>query len=190
MRSLAAAVVLSLMLLAPAAAPSVEGRSGPPPEAQLVTFPGPDGATELRGFLYLPPGKGLFPAVLWNHGSEKLPGWQPDLARFYNAQGFVFFIPHRRGQGRSPGPYIMDRVSAQRRPRLSRLRRQRPGRTRRLRHQTRGDRDLGTGRARLLQEGARRPGRADERRPLTSTLRSKTCPADSHLPCVQADSGG
>jgi dienelactone hydrolase len=50
--------------------------------------------------------------VLWNHGSEKLPGWQPDLARFYNAQGFVFFIPHRRGQGRSPGPYIMDRVNA------------------------------------------------------------------------------
>jgi dienelactone hydrolase len=112
MRTLAAAVVPSLILLAPAAAISVEGRSGPPPEAQLVTFPGPDGATELRGFLYVPPGKGPFAAVLWNHGSEKLPGWQPDLAHFYNAQGFVFFIPHRRGQGRSPGPYIMDRVSA------------------------------------------------------------------------------
>jgi dienelactone hydrolase len=60
----------------------------------------------------VPSGKGPFPAVLWNHGSEKLPGWQSDLARFYNARGFVFFIPHRRGQGRSPGPYIMDRVGA------------------------------------------------------------------------------
>jgi dienelactone hydrolase len=66
----------------------------------------------MKGFLYVPPGKGPFPAVLWNHGSEALPGWQPELARFYNRHGFVFFIPHRRGQGQSPGPYIVDRVKA------------------------------------------------------------------------------
>jgi dienelactone hydrolase len=116
MRSFAAAGVLGLVLLVSclvaAAAPTREGRAGPPPEAQLVTFAGPDGTSEMHGFLYVPPGKGPFPAILWNHGSEKLPGWQPDLARFYNAQGYVFFIPHRRGQGRSPGPYIMDRVNA------------------------------------------------------------------------------
>src|SRR5262249_22106755 len=49
-----------------------------------------------------------FPAILWNHGSEKMPGWQPELAAFYNARGFVFFIPHRRGHGRSAGEYIGD----------------------------------------------------------------------------------
>ncbi len=49
--------------------------------------------------------------MLWNHGSERWPGWQPGLAAFYTANGFAFFIPHRRGQGQSSaaGPYIMDR---------------------------------------------------------------------------------
>jgi dienelactone hydrolase len=55
----------------------------------------------LHGFLYMPPGKGPFPAIIWNHGSEAKPGWQPDLAEFYTGKGFVFFIPHRHGQGRS-----------------------------------------------------------------------------------------
>jgi carboxymethylenebutenolidase len=66
----------------------------------------------LKGFLYKPHGAGPFPAILWNHGSEKLPGWQPELAAFYNAKGFVFFIPHRHGHGRSPGEYIVDRQNA------------------------------------------------------------------------------
>ena len=36
---------------------------------------------------------------------------QPELAAFYTANGFAFFIPHRRGQGQSSaaGPYIVDR---------------------------------------------------------------------------------
>jgi dienelactone hydrolase len=82
----------------------------PPAAAQLVAFPAADGA-QLHGYLYLPKGAGPFPAVLWNHGSEKWPGWQPGLAAFYTANGFAFFIPHRRGQGRSSdaGPYIGDR---------------------------------------------------------------------------------
>jgi carboxymethylenebutenolidase len=80
----------------------------PPPNAKLVSFPSPGGT--LYGFLYVPEGNGPFPAVLWNHGSEKRPGWQPELAAFYNAHGFVFFLPHRRGQGRSPGAYIMDEI--------------------------------------------------------------------------------
>jgi carboxymethylenebutenolidase len=78
----------------------------PPPNAQEVSFSG-SGRT-LHGFVYRPKGPGPFPAVLWNHGSEKLPGWQPDLAAFYNGRGFVFFIPHRHGHGRSPGDYIGD----------------------------------------------------------------------------------
>jgi dienelactone hydrolase len=85
-------------------------QEAPPPGAELVTFAAADGV-QLHGFLYLPSGAGPFAAVLWNHGSEKWPGWQPGLAAFYTANGFAFFIPHRRGQGRSSdaGPYIMDR---------------------------------------------------------------------------------
>jgi carboxymethylenebutenolidase len=79
-----------------------------PSNARLVSFPSSGGT--LYGFLYVPEGKGPFPAVLWNHGSEKRPGWQPELASFYNSHGYVFFLPHRRGQGRSPGPYIMDEI--------------------------------------------------------------------------------
>src|SRR5215472_15106489 len=82
----------------------------PPANARLVSFP--SSSATLYGFLYVPEGKGPFPAVLWNHGSERRPGWQPDLAAFYNAHGFVFFLPHRRGQGKSPGPYIMDDIHA------------------------------------------------------------------------------
>jgi carboxymethylenebutenolidase len=66
---------------------------------------------ELHGFIWKPEGTGTFPAILWNHGSEKLPGSQPALARFYIAHSYVFFVPHRRGQGRSPGDYIQDLVA-------------------------------------------------------------------------------
>jgi dipeptidyl aminopeptidase/acylaminoacyl peptidase len=66
------------------------------------------GNLQLHGFLWKPAGNGPFPAVVWNHGSEKLPGSQPALAHFYTEHSYVFFAPHRRGQGRSPGPYIQD----------------------------------------------------------------------------------
>ena len=74
-----------------------------------VVFPS-DGR-ELHGFLWKPEGTGPFPAIVWNHGSEKLPGSQPALAKFYTAHSYVFFVPHRRGQGRSPGDYIQDLVA-------------------------------------------------------------------------------
>jgi carboxymethylenebutenolidase len=66
---------------------------------------------ELHGFLWKPEGPGPFPAIVWNHGSEKLPGSQPVLAKFYTAHSYVFFVPHRRGQGRSPGEYIQDLIA-------------------------------------------------------------------------------
>lgn len=71
----------------------------------------PSGGQELHGFLWKPEGSGPFPAIVWNHGSEKLPGSQPALAKFYTAHSYVFFVPHRRGQGRSPGNYIQDLVA-------------------------------------------------------------------------------
>jgi carboxymethylenebutenolidase len=71
----------------------------------------PSGGRQLHGFLWKPEGSGRFRAILWNHGSEKLPGSQPALANFYTAHSYVFFVPHRRGQGRSPGDYIQDQVA-------------------------------------------------------------------------------
>jgi len=53
--------------------------------AQEVTFP--SGRLELHGFLWMPEGTGPYPAMLWNHGSEKMPGSQPGLAAFYRAHG-------------------------------------------------------------------------------------------------------
>lgn len=65
----------------------------------------------MHGFLWKPEGAGPFAAIVWNHGSEKLPGSQPALASFYTAHSYVFFVPHRRGQGRSPGEWIQDQVA-------------------------------------------------------------------------------
>ena len=71
----------------------------------------PSGGRQLHGFLWKPEGRGPFRAILWNHGSEKLPGSQPTLASFYSSHSYVFFVPHRRGQGRSPGDYIEDQIA-------------------------------------------------------------------------------
>jgi len=103
-------LVAVVLLLGCGRPPAAHAHQAPPAGARPVMFRGLDGA-ELHGFLYLPAGKGPFPALLWNHGSERWPGWQPALAAFYTANGFAFFLPHRRGQGQSSaaGPYIMDR---------------------------------------------------------------------------------
>ena len=71
----------------------------------------PSNGRKLHGFLWKPEGTGPFPAIVWNHGSQKLPGSQPGLARFYTVHSYVFFVPHRRGQGSSPGDYIQDLVA-------------------------------------------------------------------------------
>ncbi len=68
----------------------------------------PSGKLKLPGYLYKPAGDGPFPAILWNHGSEKDPRAQAELANFYSSQGYVFFAPIRRGHARAPGPYIVD----------------------------------------------------------------------------------
>lgn len=78
-------------------------------KSEEVVFP--SGGRQLHGFLWKPEGTGPFRAIVWNHGSEKLPGSQPTLANFYTSHSYVFFVPHRRGQGRSPGDYIQDRVA-------------------------------------------------------------------------------
>ena len=77
-----------------------------PPAPVEVAFS--SGGLVLHGFLYKPEGQGPFPAVLWNHGSERRPGWLPEVSPLFLSHGYVFFIPHRRGHGRSPGEYVMD----------------------------------------------------------------------------------
>jgi dienelactone hydrolase len=90
--------------------PAVPGQVSPaarePLGPEFVTFL--SGPRTLGGFLYRPAGAGPFPAVVFNHGSEPLPGSKPDQATFYVGHGFVLFVPHRRGQGRSTraGAYI------------------------------------------------------------------------------------
>jgi carboxymethylenebutenolidase len=85
--------------------PATEFAQSPPTPIE-VTFS--SGNLVLHGFLYKPEGQGPFPSVLWNHGSERRPGWLPELAPIFLSKGYVFFIPHRRGHGRSPGEYVMD----------------------------------------------------------------------------------
>lgn len=71
-----------------------------------VTFPS-NGLT-LKGWLYKPEGAGPFPAVIWNHGSEKNPIAHPELGLFYASHGYVVFLPVRHGHNPSPGDYISD----------------------------------------------------------------------------------
>jgi dienelactone hydrolase len=80
------------------------------PSAADVSFP--SGKLKLHGALWKPAGAGPFPAIVWNHGSEKNPSTKPELAAFYTSHGYVFFVPYRRGQGGSPGPYIQDLVES------------------------------------------------------------------------------
>jgi len=103
--ALVAGLVASLTAAtAPAAA------QDPVSKPELIAFP--SGELELKGFIWKPAGAGPFPAILWNHGSEKKPGSVDPVAPLFVARGYIFFVPHRRGQGRSPGPYIMDQLNA------------------------------------------------------------------------------
>ncbi len=74
----------------------------------------PSGSLILHGFVHRPEGSGPFPAVLYNHGSDKLPGSKPGLGKLFTSRGYVLFVPHRRGHGRSPGVYIGDLLDRER----------------------------------------------------------------------------
>ncbi len=64
----------------------------------------------LHGCITRPEGRGPFPVVIYNHGSDKNPSrcGPPDLAQAYAGRGYLFFSFHRHGHGQSPGDYIMD----------------------------------------------------------------------------------
>jgi dienelactone hydrolase len=77
-------------------------------DTEIVTFP--SGTQTLHGFLHVPAGAGPFPVIVYNHGSERLPGAKDGQAEFFVPRGFAVFVPHRRGHGRSRdvGSYIGD----------------------------------------------------------------------------------
>jgi dienelactone hydrolase len=81
------------------------------PRATKVTFES-DGNV-LVGYLYAPEGAGPWPALMWNHGSEKHPGEGPQfgtVASVFVPAGYVVFAPERRGHGESEGVYVVDRM--------------------------------------------------------------------------------
>jgi poly(3-hydroxybutyrate) depolymerase len=75
-------------------------------KAMNVSFP--SGGLRLHGWIYKPEGSGPFPAIVWNHGSEKNPVRHPELGMFYTKHGYVLFLPVRHGHDGSPGVYIQD----------------------------------------------------------------------------------
>lgn len=100
------AVMLTVLcvVVPPAGAATRRSASG-----ERVTFR--SGELSLVGYLYRPEGPGPWPALIWNHGSERNPdaGGQFDtVAAIFVPAGYVVFAPMRRGHGDSEGKYIVD----------------------------------------------------------------------------------
>lgn len=91
----------------------VEGHAVTP---DRVNFP--SGARTLTGYLYRPAGKGPFPCVVDNHGSQLPPGTadlsHPQTAAFFGTLGCAYLFPHRAGYGDSPGTPLAGDVTAPR----------------------------------------------------------------------------
>jgi carboxymethylenebutenolidase len=70
----------------------------------------------LKGYLYLPPGEGPFPCLVFNHGSTINQGTddvcRPGTAHPLLGWNLAVFMPHRRGYGNSPGMPWKEEVNA------------------------------------------------------------------------------
>jgi carboxymethylenebutenolidase len=91
-----------------ASAPIASAPAASAAAEEEVTFP--SNGYMLAGCIVRPAGPGPFPAVIYNHGSEKDPRrcGPPELARAYVEHGYAFFAFQRHGHGQSPGDYIVD----------------------------------------------------------------------------------
>jgi dienelactone hydrolase len=69
---------------------------------------------KLQAYLWRPSGPGPFPALVYNHGSEKAPiaGTENEMGSFLAKHGYVVLFPYRRGAGKSQGTWWRDRVNA------------------------------------------------------------------------------
>jgi polyhydroxybutyrate depolymerase len=65
---------------------------------------------QLAGCITRPAGPGPFPAIIYNHGSEKNPRrcGPPELVKTYVDHGYLVFAFQRHGHGQSTGDYIGD----------------------------------------------------------------------------------
>jgi carboxymethylenebutenolidase len=84
-----------------------------PVKADTITFS--SGNLQLKGLFWKPEGKGPFPAILFNHGSEPSSlRWAHRLAGVFVTRGYIFFMPFRRGQTLSQGQgrYIGDAMDS------------------------------------------------------------------------------
>jgi carboxymethylenebutenolidase len=104
----AAAMETPVQAVAQAAAPSPSPAAAASPIEEEVTFQ--SNGHMLAGCITRPAGAGPFPAVIYNHGSEKDPRrcGPVELARAYVEHGYAFFAFQRHGHGQSPGDYIVD----------------------------------------------------------------------------------
>ena len=116
MKAISIVALIGLGCLCGAGSVRAESASSEP---EVVHFQSQD--LDLAGEVFKPKGEGPFPAVLYNHGSA--PGMLNSQASkaigpLFAAQGWVFFMAYRRGQGLSAqaGPYIGEQIAeAQRR---------------------------------------------------------------------------
>ena len=68
----------------------------------------------LKGWLFVPPKSALKdsrkpPILVYNHGSEDMAesqGAKCDIGKEFQSRGYVVFVPHRRGHGKSTGVYF------------------------------------------------------------------------------------
>jgi dienelactone hydrolase len=104
-------VFVWLIVATPAASlvPSSMSAAGQP---NAVTFS--SGDVTLHGDLYKPEGTGPFPGVIWYHGGGgPRPGSTEyrgsiQLGSVFTDHGYVLFVPHRLGYGRSPRHDLVD----------------------------------------------------------------------------------
>ncbi len=95
--------------------PSVTRDTDLPPREEVHFKSGP---YQLVGFVYRPNLAGPLPTIVYNHGSELNPTLESlgRVARWWQARGFVVFVPFRRGsngpEGSSEGPFWQSIVDA------------------------------------------------------------------------------
>jgi dienelactone hydrolase len=92
---------------AAALAPSPAPAKVAPTELRIA---GKEGA--MQAYLWRPDGPGPFPAIVYNHGSERDPwvGSHGPVGLFFAKNGYVVLFPYRRGAGKSEGTHWSDRV--------------------------------------------------------------------------------
>src|SRR5262245_53788086 len=106
LRMVRTGVVVATVALVVVAPPSGQQ---PAQNKQQVKFK--SGQLTLVGVVYKPDGSGSFPTVIWNHGSEKMPGSSRQfdaVSDIFVPAGYAVFAPSRRGHDSSEGAYISD----------------------------------------------------------------------------------